>query len=773
MSEERKDYNQIKKSKKSRSPVFRIIGILLGASLLGGSVFGAYYTDQTLGSGFYQSPHFASVIDRMVYAATEVITAERKGETQDPTGDPGQGLEPLDSQEEEKQEEERQEGEETVAREQADDVQVPAMEKINPNVFVSEEFVEEIGFLENTSNLAIYIENRTDGEIIANRGFYDTQETNPSLLTERYPRYGKIKISSERGIETSKGFAYADFTYDMNRLRASGKDYEISIIAIKAPGNFLQEDRAKTAYDSYQLDYALAYLASGLGAILGILLIFVNVRGLAKDRKYEAALAPKRLEQVEAGLEEDLWVEDKQRSYREKFKVKKIPKEVTDQWTNNTVDTLNNVSKFLQYIKLEFKVLALFILYTQFFRAWDILVYGNYNMGRNLIAMLVAIVFGGAILYDFVKSDKETYLKNSYYNELKNRKRRYPKTKKGGTINSLALSMYSSFDLVFLLGGLVLLSLLFSILSGNEGLYVVVSASAGTAILVQCYRIRGKMVDERLAYMDEIAAATQDIVDGKMYTLVPEKLNDPMAELAHNINLMREGYGTALQEQLKSERMKTELIANVSHDLKTPLTSIINYVDLLKKEELLPEYARDYVMVLDQKSQRLNTLIQDLFEVSRAASGDIELKMEDLDVAQLFRQTLAELSGRIDLSELHFITNIPNQEVLVRADGEKLHRVFENLLINILKYSLEGSRVYIDIEDRGDIVIVMRNISNYEMNFTEEDIVQRFNRADSARSTEGSGLGLAICKSFLDLMGMNMKISTDGDLFKVEIRIHR
>lgn len=463
----------------------------------------------------------------------------------------------------------------------------------------------------------------------------------------------------------------------------------------------------------------------------------------------------------------------------------KGPREKTSKGRDFGKGLLGEASKVLWHVKLELKLLAFGIAYLTVSSAFDNLFYmvnrglfgepGSLYAMRNLFSGIMSAALAALasviLIYDLIQADKEEYFKNSYYEDFKNRRRKYPKTKRGGTMNALAMDLDWNFDLIFILGGLILLSLMATVLSGNEGLYVLASAGGGVIILVQASRIRKKLLDERLAYLDEIAEATQAIVDGKMSVLVPEKAGFPMLELAQNINKIREGYGTALEEQLKSERMKTELITNVSHDLKTPLTSIINYVDLLKKEDLLPEYARDYVAILDQKSQRLNTLIQDLFQVSRAASGDIDLNIETLDVAQLLRQTLAEMSASMEKSGLNFILSIPDQEILVQADGEKLHRVFENLISNILKYSLQGSRVYLEVHEKDGVQIVMKNISSYEMNFTAEEITQRFSRADLARTTEGSGLGLAICKSLLDLMKMQMKLTTDGDLFKVEIHM--
>ena len=214
--------------------------------------------------------------------------------------------------------------------------------------------------------------------------------------------------------------------------------------------------------------------------------------------------------------------------------------------------------------------------------------------------------------------------------------------------------------------------------------------------------------------------------------------------------------------------MKSELITNVSHDLKTPLTSIINYIELIKKEEnITPEYLKDYVNVLDSKSKRLKVLIEDLFEASKASSGNIELNMEKIDIIQLLRQSIGELEEKLSEANLDLKINVPEDKVYVRADGRRLYRVLENLLSNISKYSLSNTRVYIDItEVEGRVKLIMKNISSYELNFDPEEIMERFKRADDSRNTEGSGLGLAIARDLVKLQGGEFAIDIDGDLFK-------
>ena len=277
---------------------------------------------------------------------------------------------------------------------------------------------------------------------------------------------------------------------------------------------------------------------------------------------------------------------------------------------------------------------------------------------------------------------------------------------------------------------------------------------------------------KKLFYLDKIMSGARDAAEGKLNYTIEEKGNGHLRNLAHNINNIKEGLKESIQNEIKSENMKTELITNVSHDLKTPLTSIINYVELLKREDIQPEVARDYINVLDKKSQRLKILIEDLFEASKAASGAMELNMSKLDVVQLLKQALGENDERIAESNLSIKFSAPDEKVYINGDGKRLFRVFENLISNISKYSLENTRVYIDvIKFEEEVCITMRNISSYELNFDSSEITNRFKRGDKARTTEGSGLGLAIAKSIVELHHGEFKIEIDRDLFKSIIKL--
>ncbi|MDK2562497.1 sensor histidine kinase [Romboutsia sedimentorum] len=241
--------------------------------------------------------------------------------------------------------------------------------------------------------------------------------------------------------------------------------------------------------------------------------------------------------------------------------------------------------------------------------------------------------------------------------------------------------------------------------------------------------------------------------------------------LKDEIGNIQKGFKKAVDEEVKSQKMKTELISNVSHDLKTPLTSIITYVDLLKDKNLSEEKREKYLDTLDRKSQRLQELIEDLFEVSKANSGNVNLNIVDVDIVSLMKQTLLEVDDKIKTSSLNIRNNFPSDKIILKLDSQRMFRVFENLLVNITKYAMEGSRVYIDIFDKDDYVeISLKNMTADEINFDVNELVERFVRGDKSRNTEGSGLGLAIAKSFVELQGGEFDVSIDGDLFKIVIK---
>ena len=303
--------------------------------------------------------------------------------------------------------------------------------------------------------------------------------------------------------------------------------------------------------------------------------------------------------------------------------------------------------------------------------------------------------------------------------------------------------------------------------SSNEGVLLVfglVLAYAGVVVLcIGVDRYRSLAVS-----IGELYSQTQAMRSGELSVPPNKVVNGDLHELADNINCIQDGIKSAVERQLASERMKVELITNVSHDLKTPLTAITNYVGLLDMEQLEPAEANDYVDILAQKASRLTALISDLFEVSKATSGAMELHMEPIDIFSLTEQTLAELEDRISASGVTVKMTYPDDKPWVMADGRRLYRVFENVIGNAIKYSLAGTRIYIDIGRGSELTsVTVRNIANYEMDFDPQEMLERFVRADKSRTAEGSGLGLSIAKSFTELMGGRLNVSADGDVFKV------
>lgn len=240
--------------------------------------------------------------------------------------------------------------------------------------------------------------------------------------------------------------------------------------------------------------------------------------------------------------------------------------------------------------------------------------------------------------------------------------------------------------------------------------------------------------------------------------------------MTQRLNNISDGIQTAVERQVKSERMKIDLVTNVSHDLKTPLTSIISYINLLSMEELSPE-ARDYVTILEQKSERLRAIVSDLFDLAKATSRtDIQLEM--IDAVILINQVLGDMSDRINSFGKEIRTDISMESAPIFSEGRKLYRVLQNLIDNALKYSLDGTRIYLKLcEDEGTAVITLKNISSYEMKFAPEEITERFARGDESRTSEGNGLGLSIAKSFTEACGGEFTVSIDGDVFAAEVRL--
>ncbi|MGI6007020.1 MAG: histidine kinase dimerization/phospho-acceptor domain-containing protein [Ruminococcus sp.] len=285
-----------------------------------------------------------------------------------------------------------------------------------------------------------------------------------------------------------------------------------------------------------------------------------------------------------------------------------------------------------------------------------------------------------------------------------------------------------------------------------------------------------------LLYLVKECAGRQTIKEGLIriskgeldYKIDLTSLKGENAQMAACVNSVGDGLQSAVKKTMKNERLKAELITNVSHDIKTPLTSIINYVDLLKRENIQDPKIKGYIDVLDAKSQRLKQLTDDLIEASKVSTGNVELHMSNLQVQQLLQQACGEFDDKLSEKSLSVMLKQAEEPVIITADGKQLWRIFENLLNNIYKYAMPGTRVYIDLTvSGGKAVLAFKNISEYPLNISADELTERFTRGDTSRSTQGSGLGLSIAKNLTELQGGRFEIYLDGDLFKVTLIFNR
>lgn len=283
--------------------------------------------------------------------------------------------------------------------------------------------------------------------------------------------------------------------------------------------------------------------------------------------------------------------------------------------------------------------------------------------------------------------------------------------------------------------------------------------------------IVGVLLFKRSAEQVEIVEGINRIRDGEVdFKLATKNLHGASREMADAVNNIGEGIRKAVKTSMKDEQMKTDLITNVSHDIKTPLTSIINYVDLLKRLKIEQEPAKSYIGILDNKAQRLKQLTDDLVEASKISSGNIVLNLEKLNLTELINQSLGEFSEKLEEQRLQVVFDNDSAPAFIYADSRRMWRVVENLFNNICKYAMEGTRVYVDLmAENGRITVSVKNISEQQMNIRPEELTERFIRGDTSRSTEGSGLGLSIAQSLVKVQGGTFQIHLDGDLFKVVI----
>lgn len=309
----------------------------------------------------------------------------------------------------------------------------------------------------------------------------------------------------------------------------------------------------------------------------------------------------------------------------------------------------------------------------------------------------------------------------------------------------------------------------FIIVSGL--IFLATASGVGVLLLLVFWVFVYILMLKYIEKVDKINQALKEIYEGNPNVhLEKEELTGVLKQMAEYINDIAGGFTNAIEQSLKSERLKTELITNVSHDIKTPLTSIINYVDLLKQEDIKDKKIKQYIDILNQKSLRLKKLIEDLVEASKVSSGNVKLNIEVIDLKELLAQTIGEFEDRFENKNLKIDIEIPDEEVKIKADNRYMYRVIENLFSNITKYSIDNSRVYISLTKQNDkIKLEIKNISKDKLNISPDELMQRFVRGDKSRYTEGSGLGLSIAKSLTEMQGGKFDINIDGDLFKVII----
>lgn len=370
---------------------------------------------------------------------------------------------------------------------------------------------------------------------------------------------------------------------------------------------------------------------------------------------------------------------------------------------------------------------------------------------------ILLLLIQGYLLKKYL--DSEEILKEDWEHSVTKRLIKYTieafSNRKNGTKVFIILSVTFIFGVgaIFIVTPLVLL-------------YIPAFILIAIPILIHVLKLTG--------YYNQITSAAEYAALGKKANDLPIKGKNSLSELAKNVNLLKNNMQHSKQAQQKSERLKTELITNVSHDLRTPLTSIITYTDLLKHDNITEEERASYLDIIDRKSKRLKVLIDDLFEASKMSSGNIDLQKAPVDLVQLLNQSMAEYEEKIQGSQLQFKIQTSAPQIFANVDGQKIWRVFDNLIGNVLKYSLENTRVYIVMtQTPSEVHIEMKNITKFDLGGNVDELIERFKRGDQSRHTEGSGLGLAIVKSIIDLHGGTFDVHLDGDLFKIKITLYK
>ena len=318
---------------------------------------------------------------------------------------------------------------------------------------------------------------------------------------------------------------------------------------------------------------------------------------------------------------------------------------------------------------------------------------------------------------------------------------------------------------VLLVGGafLFLQFLIIGCVFSGAGVFLLALMAVDVAVMIFAIR--------KADGQDRIMDGLKKISDGELqYKIKTDTLTGKQKVMAEYINNIGSGLDAAVENSLKKERMQTELITNVSHDLKTPLTSIINYVDLMKRENPTDPKIQEYLRILDEKSQRLKVLTEDVVEASKASTGNIKLEMNDIDFVEMVQQVIGEFEEKFQEKNLTMMVHFTDEPSIIYADGQRMWRVLENVFGNVVKYAMEGTRVYAEISNRNKkVTFSLKNISAQPLNISADELTERFIRGDVARNTEGSGLGLSIAKSLTELQGGEFKLYLDGDLFKVMI----
>ncbi|WP_138159015.1 sensor histidine kinase [Peptoniphilus catoniae] len=413
------------------------------------------------------------------------------------------------------------------------------------------------------------------------------------------------------------------------------------------------------------------------------------------------------------------------------------------------------------------------------FTAWTQLIYIDEFMDYRYIisyaSMFLLMVTGSIAVIYFVYAIKSIYnegfnskvIKNSItYRILKGIKNLFMEKASNLSVNNEAFDSSYMRKYYLIIAGFIALGLVACL--------VVVYPYLSTVVFILWVCLVAAIFiyfRNHLFSIEEIRKVTENMSGGDYTYKISESNKFPA--IRDNVNTISKNLNLAVENAVKSERLKTELITNVSHDLKTPLTSIINYSELITDENTDSKDIKDYAQIINEKSHKLKDIIEDLFEISKAASNNIELEYENLDLKSLVSQVVGEWEDKLEEKGLELLVSLPENPVIVNLDGTKTSRVLDNLFSNIEKYALDNTRVYIDLKVDKDIDLTIKNISKYQLNISPEELIERFTRGDSSRNTQGSGLGLSIASTLISAQGGKFFLEVDGDLFKTKIKFNK